>query len=1392
MSSPSPDAVTAAPAAGLSGAQRALLEKRLLAARRAQGPDQVIPPAITRRGQRDHIPLSDAQERLWFLDQVLPDRSLYNLFEAVRIHGPLDADIVERTLVELIRRHDVFRTTFASGDDGPFQAVSENWAFRLDRADLSALPEPERESSLDSLLRQEAGRPFDLTSDLLLRALLVRMRDGEHVLLFSMHHIVSDGWTLGLLLREFAVIYDALARGATPDLPELPVRFADYAAWERETVRGQALEEPLAYWRRQLSGAEALELPTDHPRPADPTFRGSTERLVLPPPLVASIRALGNREGATLFTTLLAGFQALLHRYTRQEDIVVGSCVAGRPQVELEPLAGFFVNTIVLRTSAGGRPSFREMLLRTRQTVFDAMANHRLPFEKIVAELQPDRSPIRNPFFQVMIVLQSASGGPPAASGLRFEHVEVGNGTSKFDMTLSIADDGAGNLHLSLEYRSELFERATVARFLGHYRTLLSAAVADPSLPLDELPLLSAAERSLLASWSSAPAPYPRERSTVDIFQAQADASPDAGAVSDGTTSLTYRELDRLSNRLARHLVRRGAVAGAPIAFSLERSSRIAVTALAILKARGAYLSLDPAYPGARLALMLSDSRPPVVVVERALRPAIEASFSCLPAESRPVLVCLDDEADAIASEPASPLDDAPAPGDTAYICYTSGSTGLPKGVCVPHRAIVRLVCNTNFARFGPDETFLQFAPVAFDASTLELWAPLLNGGRLVVFPPGLPSLSELGDFIRTRGITTLFLTTGLFHQMIDEQARSLAGIRQLMVGGEALSPPHAARARRELPRTRLINGYGPTENTCFSTTHLVSEEPLPGETVPIGRPIANSTAWILDGRMQPVPIGVPGELYVGGDGVASGYLGRPDLTSEKFVPDPFAPGCRLYRTGDLARWRSDGAIEFLGRTDRQVKLRGFRIEPGEIEAVLASHPSVSQAAVVVDSAGADARLVAFVSPRGSAKIDPAVLRRHAADALPDFMVPVAVVPLDTIPLNANGKVDRAALPIAIRPDARAGGVAPRNPVEQRLAAIVAEILGVASVGAHDNFFQLGGHSMTGVRLFARIERDFGRRLPLASLFAGPTVAELAERLGLPRADTTCTSLVALQPKGTRPPLFLMHGAGRGNLWTYTNLVPHLGSDQPVYALESRVMRDLPEFETIEEMAAGYVTEIRAIQERGPYYLGGYCFGGTVAYEMARQLDAAGERVALLALLDTSAPNSTYQQLPWWRPSFHLRFAANTAYWLKDFADQPLRDQVRYVQRKSRLFAERLVATFRGSRQELRVEEVVDVNIIPEIELGLWKIHLRSLAAYRPGPYPGRVTLFRTRGQPFLCSFDPLFGWGPLAKGGVRVVRLPGAHEKIFLDPHVREFSALLRRELELTQEQEKQGQRLS
>mgnify|MGYP001602628699 CR=1 FL=1 len=1375
---------TFSPRAELSVSQYALLERRLQRARHASLKPAGPPPAIPRRGAADNLPLALAQERLWFLHQLEPRSAVYNLCQAVRLRGSLDIPALERGLNEIIRRHETLRTNFIATEGSPVQRIAASRTLALQLVDLAARPDAVREEELRWRLQEESRRPFDLARDLLLRALLVRIGPEDHALLLTMHHIVSDGWSLGLLLGELAAGYEAFRAGEPVALAELPVQYADYALWERKQLGRAALEQQLAYWKKQLGGRlPALELPTDHPRLAAPMAHGAARSLQLSAPLTQSLKTLSQQEGATLFMTLLAAFQVLLHRYTGHEDIVVGSVVAGRRQSELEKLIGFFVNTLVFRGDLSGNPTFRELLGRMREVVLGALAHQDLPFARLVEEMRPDRDLSRNPLFQVMLVLQNMPAAPAALPGLEVQPQDVDSGTAKFELTLALTESPDG-LRAVLEYNADLFERETMKRMLEHFQALLEGIAANPDRRIAVLPVLTPVERQqVLVTWNDTRTEYPREKTIARLFAEQAAKSPDAVAVAFEGRTLTYRELEARSGELAGRLREVGVRAETLVGVCLERSLELVIALLGIVRAGGAYVSFDPAYPPERLAFMLDDTRAPVVLTQAKLRAGVDRFVAARPAGAgggTPAVICLDAGWPPRAGKARAPFSGPELTADNlAYVSYTSGSTGRPKGVCVTHRGVVRLVKNPNFARFEAGEIFLQLAPVAFDASTLEIWGPLLNGGRLEVFRPGPASLAELGEAIQARGITTLWLTAGLFHQMVEEQIDRLQNVRQLLAGGDVLSVPHVTRALEHLPRTQLINGYGPTENTTFTCCHRITAPPAANRPVPIGRPVANTQVRILDLQLQPVPVGVPGELYTGGDGLARGYLNRPALTAEKFTGDPLGcePGARWYRTGDRARWLPDGTIEFLGRMDRQVKIRGFRVEPAEIEAFLATHPAVRECAVVArDDASGQKRLVAYLVAPGTPPPAAGGWRGFLERKLPDYLIPSAFVVLPALPLSPNGKLELAALPEPDggRPELQRAYVAPRDAVERQLAGIWEEVLGVHPVGVRDRFFDLGGHSLLAVRLVAQIERSFGKKLPVAAVFQHGTVEQLSPLLQAQpsRYVPPATSIVEFRSEGGRPPLFLVHGVGGGMFWGYANLTRHLDADQPVFGFKSRGLDGLEEWPTIEEMAAHYVADLQAFQPQGPYLLGGYCFGGNVAYEMARQLHAQGEQVALLALMNCAPPNTDYENPRLrWSPRWLAGFIGNFFYWVGSFLFRwTPRERREFVRWKLRLVAKKVTALFGCRGTELGrcdVDELVDLAAYADGERRLWETHVRALIRYHPQPYAGRVTLFRTRGHSLFCSFDENYGWGELAAGGVGCKIIPGEHGNILDEAHV-------------------------
>jgi amino acid adenylation domain-containing protein len=1065
--------------ARLSPAKRALLERRL------QGdlsplPAQAATGRMPRRPDPDHLPLSFAQERFWYLNQLLPGQPVYNRPLALRLRGPLDIPALEQSLIAIVQRHQVLRATFTSVDGRPVQAIADPRPLSLPVVNLDDLPLPERETHARRLAVLETHRPFDLARGPLLRASLLRLDEGEHWLVLVVHHIAFDGWSARVALRELATLYEAFSAGQPSPLPELPIQYADWAHWQRQPARDQFLQAQLAYWQATLAAPlPVLELPADRPRPATPTHRGARHLLTLPSSLVDALEALSRREGVTLFMTLLAAFQALLHRYTGHDDLVVGTPVAGRTHLETEGLIGFLVNTLVLRADLSGNPPFRDLLQRVRQRTLDAYAHQDLPFERLVEALQPERHLNRTPLFQVLFNLENV---PPVAAtvhGLAFEEVELDSGTATFDLSLELAErDGA--LGCTFQYSLDLFDAATIARMAGHYHTLLQGIAAEPGRRLSDLPLLSAAERhQLLVEWNDTCADVPAPGCIHERFETQAKRSPDAVALVFEDHQLTYRQLNARANQLAHYLHKRGVGPETRVGLCVERSLEMGVGLLAILKAGGAYVPLDPAYPPQRLALMLEDAAPLVVLTQQHLQAHLPPSVAHV--------ICLDADWRRISAEsehdPAFPAD----PAQAAYVIFTSGSTGRPKGVVVEHRSVVNLlaaVCQAVPALAPRPERPLRQtfnASITFDASVKQI-SQLLHGHTLFILPDEIRADGQaLLAFLRRHRIDVLdcvpaqlelLLAAGLLEQ--PSQAPRL-----VLVGGEAIDP-NTWRRMAAATGVRFYNVYGPTECTVATTIAPISNaHPRPI----IGRPIANVQVYLLDPHRNPVPVGVPGELYVGGAGLARGYLRRPALTAERFIPNPFShdAGARLYRTGDWARYLPDGNIEFLGRFDHQVKLRGFRVELGEIESVLARHPAVRAAVALVHRAApTDDRLVAYVVPcRPGVGPTPSDLRRFLQEWLPDHMLPSAFVFLESLPRTPAGKVDRQALPApdAARPALDEAFVAPRTELERLLAGIWQELLGLDRVGVYDNFFDLGGHSLLSLQAIARMEQRLGVRI---------------------------------------------------------------------------------------------------------------------------------------------------------------------------------------------------------------------------------------------------------------------------------------------------------------------------
>src|SRR5215216_131933 len=1052
------------------------------------------------------FPTSFAQQRLWFLNQLEPDSPAYNIAFAIRLCGQLKVDALERSLNEIVRRHETLRTTFIAFDGRPAQVVAPSLEITLPVVDLRQEVTEEREERARRLAVEEARRIFDLAQGPLLRATLLRLDEAEYVLLLTMHHIISDGWSIGVIVREMTALYEALGKGKSSPLPELTLQYADFAIWQREWLEGEEVKSQLSYWKRQLGGdLPVLNLPFDRSRPAVQSDRGAKQPITIAPELTRRLRALSRQEGVTMFMTLLAAFQSLLYRYVDQEDICVGSSISGRTQTGIEELVGFFLNTLVLRTDFSGNPTFRELLGRVREVALAAYANQDIPVELLMEELRPERHLSHNPLFQVMFILQNAPLPELKLGDVTLSQLPNDSGTSKFDLTLDLTE-GREGISGHVEYNSDLFDAATIVRFIEHFQLLLAGIVESPDTHVSRLPLLSESEQhQLCSSWNEPVAELKPETCLHELFEAQVRRAPDAVAVVSESGSLTYGELDARANSLAAELRRRGVGVETLVAGCLERTPQLLVALLGILKAGGAYVPLDPRYPQERLRLMLEDAGAGYVVTQGSLRGVVEGSGRA--AEIISVEEEWGNEARGIAVSSTSSSAE-----QLAYVIYTSGSTGRPKGVGVQHHSIVNYVqAASEMYGIMPDDRVLQFASISVDTSAEEIFPALARGATLVLRTDDM--LSSVNTFLakcEEWGITVLDLPTAYWHSMaLAMSAQQLTipkCLRLVIIGGErALSQRLAQWQQQASLQPRVVNTYGPTEATIVATSHEVEElwgkeEDANLREVPIGRAIRNTQAYVLDRLFQLAPVGVAGELHIGGHGLARGYLGAPELTAQKFIPHPFSreAGARLYKTGDLVRYRSDGSLEFLGRRDDQIKVRGFRIEPSEIETTLCTHVSVHEAVVMLrEDTPDEKRLVAYVRPRQGSSLTSTDLRNLLREKLPDYMVPSAFVLLDQFPFTPGGKIDRHALPPAnnSHPELAETFVAPRNPIEEVVAGVWREVLNLSRVGTQDSFFDLGGHSLLATQVIARLREELHVEVQLRSFFETPTVAGLSAQI---------------------------------------------------------------------------------------------------------------------------------------------------------------------------------------------------------------------------------------------------------------------------------------------------------
>ncbi len=1088
---------------GLSPRKRELLSRLLQeeAARRRIGDPQVAP--IPHAGRHTLLPLSFTQQRLWFFDQLHPKSPIYNIATAVRLTGELNVEALEQTLSEIVRRHEILRTIFQSVDGQVSQIIAQAAPVHLPVFEICASTEQEKEREAQRLAEDEARKPFDLAKGPLFRASLLCLDPVTHVVLFTTHHIVSDGWSMGMLMREVVALYDAFSRGQQSPLPELPIQYADYAVWQRSWLHGEALEQQLVYWKKQLAGIPpVLQLPTDRPRPLIQTHRGSHYSCVLPKELSEELVEFSRREGVTLYMTLLAAFQTLLHRYSGQDDIVVGTDIANRTRPQLEPLIGCFVNLLVIRADLTGDPSFQELLTRVKETALAAHAHCDLPFEMLVEALQPERRLSQTPLFQVLFVLQNQLGEAVQLGELVGQRIDVDNGTAKFDISLVMTETPHG-LVTTWHYSTDLFDAETIAHMSESFEQLLRGVVADPQQRLSALLLLGPEDRErMLFCWNETGREYPSEQCIHELFEAQAVRSPNRIAVQGEQEQLTYAELDQRANQLAHYLREQGVRPGTLVGICMERAPEMFVSVLAVLKAGAAFVPMDPSYPLQRLAWMLEDCGIWLLLTQERLAAELRTcAVSVFSVDAE-----WEQQVGWRSGERVKAVVRAEQP---AYVIYTSGSTGQPKGILLRHQGLCNLILASNeMFEISAESRVLQFSSFGFDVSVWETFMSLTAGATLCLSGQNTNfSMVELRERLRREEISVALLPPSVLRLLGSED---LPRLRTLIAVGEKCTAENVARWAEG---RKFFNGYGPAEATVTVSAHLTSLAENYPQGPPIGHPFPNTEFYILDRHLQPMPIGVAGELCVGGTQLALGYVKRPALTAEKFVPHPFSreAGARLYRTGDLARYLADGNVEYVGRVDQQVKLRGYRIEPGEIAAVLESHTAVSEAVVLLrEEERGDKRLVAYmVASPGEEPPRASALRSHLKERLPEYMVPAVFLFLDALPLTPNGKVDRKALPAPdlTRAALEAEYVAPLTPEEELIAAIWSDLLDVEPVGVKDNFFELGGHSLLATSFIIRLIDSLGVELPLHALFESPTVESLARTIARPSSKQTAPAL---------------------------------------------------------------------------------------------------------------------------------------------------------------------------------------------------------------------------------------------------------------------------------------------
>ncbi|KAF3884862.1 MULTISPECIES: amino acid adenylation domain-containing protein [Nostocales] len=1351
---------------------------------------------IPRLTNRQTVPLSFAQQRVWFLEQLEPNSPTYIISQAFRLQGTLDVGVLQQSLDAIVAHHEALRTNFIVSVDGsPIQIFQEPRSVELKIVDFLHEQKSEINPQLSDYLNREAHRPFNLSSDLMLRATLCYVDHQEYVLLLVMHHIASDGWSMGILWQQLATVYEAFAQKLPNPLPKLPIQYADFAIWQRQRLSGQVLNQQLDYWKDQLAGANTiLELPTDKPRPPVQTYRGAMQSLILPQTLAASLTMRSQQEGVTLFMTLLAAFGTLLHRYTGQEDILIGSPIAGRNRAELEDLIGFFINTVVLRVNCSENPSFSTLLNRVRRMALEAYTHQDMPFEKLVQELQPERDTSRNPLFQVWFNMLNLKDIKLELPGLVVEPFSMPETPSKFDLTLYITEQQQG-IKLELVYNADLFVPERMQEMLDQFHHLLVQIAETPQQNISSLSLVTNTAALLL--------PNPQQKLSIlseaavhTKFSQQAQRVPQNLAVVDARVAWTYAKLEELTNQLAHYLLANNIQSQDVVAIYGQRSALLVVAILGVLKAGGAFVILDPAYPTSRLMDCLesvqprawlqiaSDSQVLTAWNRRCMaKDADETVFYS--DENRYSFCCLEISYDsilvALQSYPTSNPEVTVELDDLAYFAFTSGSTGKPKGIKGSHRPLSHFV-QWHQKTFGLCESdkFSMLSGLSHDPLLRDIFTPLSLGSTLCIpQQEEIETLNQLADWMRVMRISVAHLTPAMAQLLTAKTESQTTDLRYVFFAGDMLKQQDVRNIYRFAPNVTCVNFYGATETPQAMGYFVIPEDcsvggpaPSPHSLIPLGRGIEDVQLLVLTQGLQLAGIGEIGEIYVRTPYLSSGYIGSDALTQERFIVNPFTKIAtdRLYKTGDLGRYLPNGNVEFCDRIDNQVKIRGFRIELGEIEVVLSQYPSVREVAVVLrEDIPRDKQLVAYVVLKEQQSSTVNQLRQFLTEKLPRYMVPASFVMLEALPLTPNGKLNRAALPV---PEVeKKTFVAPRNKLERELVEIWKQVLSIERVGVRDNFFELGGHSLLAVKLFAQIEQKFTQKLPLATLFQSGTVEDIAKILSRYREEEFArwSCLVPIQPKGSKPPLFCIHPLG-GEILCYHLLARHLGLERPFYGIQPQgIDGKLPFLTKVEDMAALYIREIQSVQPKGPYFLSGYSLGGIIAYEMAQQLYLQGEEIGMLAILDTCLPGY----------SSRLPFLQRILVHFTNLLEQG----PAYLWQKFDGWTEWTQHNITNKYLEhLRISEPLPEN---DLHVALMDANVQAVKNYTFKKYLGQMTLLRTsdkhrdKEKGVGMQYDPQFGWGDVVTGEIDVHLVPGSHLTLFEEPHVKVLAEKLKHCLE-------------